>query len=373
MFTSCAFAFAFYFATIERQRRHKLSDVDGGLSRLGQLSSRLHTVKVHHLNCGTMYPFGCGEMVCHVLLVETDNGLVLIDTGFGSKDCGDPRGGWDRRGISSAQCSNPTEAAVNQVEQLGFRRDDVRHIVITHFDGDHIGGISDFPEAQIHVTAAEAFGALQAPTRGEKFRFRAVQWAHGPKIVEHTPDGEKWRGFAAAKELVEVSPGIVMISLPDTPGAMPAWRLTPATAGCCIAATPTFTTGRSTGQRQCRVRSPPSSGQSRSTERWCGRITIGLASCTAAANPRCSWSAHTTARCTSMQRPRRSRPNARHIANHRRRTDRHRVGRAEHDAGISRWAPGPAVTMDSLGTMDPNGVGAIRRIASPGPGPDIVE
>jgi Terpene cyclase DEP1 len=26
-FTSCAFAFAFYFATIERQRRHKLSDV----------------------------------------------------------------------------------------------------------------------------------------------------------------------------------------------------------------------------------------------------------------------------------------------------------------------------------------------------------
>ena len=27
-FTSCAFAFAFYFATIERQRRHKLSDVE---------------------------------------------------------------------------------------------------------------------------------------------------------------------------------------------------------------------------------------------------------------------------------------------------------------------------------------------------------
>ena len=43
------------------------------------------------------------------------------------------------------------------------------------------------------------------------------------------------------------------------------------------------------------------------------------------------------------------------------------------DAGISRWAQGPAVTMDSLGTMDPDGVGAIRRIASPGPGPDIVE
>jgi hypothetical protein len=41
-------------------------------------------VKVHHLNCGTLYPLGCGEMVCHVLLVETANGLVLIDSGFGT-------------------------------------------------------------------------------------------------------------------------------------------------------------------------------------------------------------------------------------------------------------------------------------------------
>lgn len=33
-------------------------------------------------------------------------------------------------------------------------------------------------------------------------------------------------------------------------------------------------------------------------------------------------------------------------------------------SGISRWAPGLTVTMDRLGTADPNGVGAIRRIAS---------
>jgi hypothetical protein len=30
LFTSCAFAYAFYFATIERQRRHKVSDVEVG-------------------------------------------------------------------------------------------------------------------------------------------------------------------------------------------------------------------------------------------------------------------------------------------------------------------------------------------------------
>jgi uncharacterized protein YndB with AHSA1/START domain len=41
--------------------------------------------------------------------------------------------------------------------------------------------------------------------------------------------------------------------------------------------------------------------------------------------------------------------------------------------GMSQWGPGITVTMDRVGTEDPNGVGAIRRIASPGPAPDIVE
>ena len=32
--------------------------------------------------------------------------------------------------------------------------------------------------------------------------------------MEHDPQGDKWRGFAAAKELDQISPGIVLISLP---------------------------------------------------------------------------------------------------------------------------------------------------------------
>ena len=153
-------------------------------------------------------------MVCHVLLVETDNGLVLVDSGHGSHDCDDPA----RRVGPTRHYFRPVldhdEAAVRQVQRLGFSREDVRHIVVTHFDMDHIGGISDFPDAQIHVTAAEVLGAMRAPSRQERFRFRPAQWAHGPKLVEHTPDGEKWRGFAAAKELNDIAPGIVMVSLP---------------------------------------------------------------------------------------------------------------------------------------------------------------
>jgi len=170
-------------------------------------------VKVHHLNCGTMHPGGAPTMVCHVLLVETDNGLVLLDTGYGTHDCDD-----HTRIGPSRHYLKPTfdhgETAARQVERLGFTRDDVRHILVTHFDIDHIGGLSDFPDAQIHVTAAEVLGAVREPTFREKVRFRPAQWAHGPKLVEHTADGEKWRGFAAAKELDDISPGIVLVSLP---------------------------------------------------------------------------------------------------------------------------------------------------------------
>jgi glyoxylase-like metal-dependent hydrolase (beta-lactamase superfamily II) len=169
-------------------------------------------VRVHHLNCGTMRAPGL-RLVCHVLLLETDDGLVLVDTGFGLEDIADPgRLGPYRHVIRPLL--DPAETAARQVESLGFARDDVRHIVVTHFDLDHIGGLADFPHAIVHTTAAEARGAMHDPHGLEKVRFRPRQWAHRPTVVEHEPDGEAWRGFAAARELTEIAPGIVLVALP---------------------------------------------------------------------------------------------------------------------------------------------------------------
>lgn len=170
-------------------------------------------MKVHHLNCGTMR-VPTAPIVCHVLLVETGNGLVLVDTGFGLDDVADPRRRIGPTWRMFCAALDPAETAVRQVEGLGFHRDDVRHIVVTHADLDHIGGLSDFPAAQVHLTSAEVDGAMRAPSWREKLRFRAVQWAHGPRIVEHTPTGEAWRGFAAAQELTDIAPGIVLLALP---------------------------------------------------------------------------------------------------------------------------------------------------------------
>ncbi|MDT5350018.1 MAG: hypothetical protein QOH91_3305 [Mycobacterium sp.] len=169
-------------------------------------------MKVHHLNCGTMNSPGA-PIVCHVLLLETDNGLALVDTGFGLNDCADhSRIGPFRHVLRPVL--QPSETAARQMENLGFDRNDVRHIVITHFDLDHIGGIADFPQAQIHVTAAEALGAIHAPSLRERPRYRSQQWAHGPSIVEHGPTGEAWRGFAAAQPLDAIDPGVVLVPTP---------------------------------------------------------------------------------------------------------------------------------------------------------------
>lgn len=168
-------------------------------------------MKVHHLNCGTMTK--PSPMVCHVLLIETDDGLVLVDSGYGIDDCDDPRRIGPTRRVVRPILSH-SETVAHQIDRLGFKRDDVQHIVITHMDIDHAGGLSDFPAARVHLTSAEALGAIRAPSRREKIRYRSAQWAHTPNIVEHDPRGEKWRGFAAAKELIDISPGIVLVSLP---------------------------------------------------------------------------------------------------------------------------------------------------------------
>jgi glyoxylase-like metal-dependent hydrolase (beta-lactamase superfamily II) len=172
-------------------------------------------VRIHHLNCGSMCPANGalingsgwlkrGRMVCHVLLIETGRELILVDTGFGTGDIANPSG---RVGRGLLLAAMPKllreETALAQVERLGFRREDVRHIVPTHLDADHIGGLSDFPEATVHAFAGEHAAAMARATSNERYRYRPLQWAHGPRWDLLSTGGDKWLGFDSVRAASE--------------------------------------------------------------------------------------------------------------------------------------------------------------------------
>ncbi len=153
------------------------------------------------------------EMVCHCLLVETKHGLVLVDAGlFAEADWKAMRTPGLFRFLM--RVGNDHEAtAAKGIERLGYKASDVRHVVCTHLDLDHCGGISDFPNAEIHVTKAEHDAAERRGTMNERRRYIAAHFAHGPKWNAHVTAGETWKGFSAVRALSEDEPDLLIVPL----------------------------------------------------------------------------------------------------------------------------------------------------------------
>lgn len=138
-------------------------------------------MRIHHINGGNLNPVGGrlvdgfsrglrAKLVCHCWLIEGSRDLVLVDTGTGGE-------------------------AARQVERLGFKRQDVGHIVLTHLDFDNAGGIQDFPNAQVHVLGEEAEAAASPRTRLDRWRYRPSQWARREEWTLYPSRGDRWYGF----------------------------------------------------------------------------------------------------------------------------------------------------------------------------------
>ncbi|MEM9947948.1 MAG: MBL fold metallo-hydrolase [Cyanobacteria bacterium P01_D01_bin.36] len=183
-------------------------------------------MKIHHLNCATQCIMGgrlvSGQgglfhtvaMVAHCLLIETESGLVLVDTGLGYDDIASAK---KRLSLGFRLLSNPRleqqETAAFQIGQLGYRCSDVRHIILTHLDLDHAGGISDFPQAQVHLLRSELRAAKATGGCIHQFRYRPAQWQQHSHWTTYQPIGEKWFGFEAVRSLKGLPPEILLIPL----------------------------------------------------------------------------------------------------------------------------------------------------------------
>lgn len=138
------------------------------------------------------------------MIVNTGSKLVMIDTGNGLGAFAGSKG-------AVGQARGNMEAAGIDPKQIDI-------VLISHFHGDHIGGLKNadgspaFPNAEIKVPAAEqAFwgdDANQSKANG----FNKGQFAGVKKMME----GLKTTPFEAGKE---VAPGITSIASPGhTPG-----------------------------------------------------------------------------------------------------------------------------------------------------------
>lgn len=137
-------------------------------------------------------------MVCP--LIETDDGLVLVDTGLGLDDYADPS--WMTRlfRILTFMPFDPNEAAVNRIRELGYQPEDVKHILLTHMHFDHCSGLADFPHAKVHVHRRE----YEAFTDGKILHWN--EYAYIPRYIAHQPEfvlyetaDSKWYDFDAIR------------------------------------------------------------------------------------------------------------------------------------------------------------------------------
>jgi glyoxylase-like metal-dependent hydrolase (beta-lactamase superfamily II) len=183
-------------------------------------------MRIHHLNCGLMAPLGgalfdgvsaaaTAKLACHCLLVETDEGLVLVDTGFGMKDVRHPHRRLSPFFIWLDNIRfDPELTAIRQIERLGFSPRDVRHIVMTHLDFDHTGGIEDFPWAAVHVSERELDAASRATGFRDTRRYPEGHLDGVRRWQTYRPGGGRWFGFGAVRELRGLPPEILFVSLP---------------------------------------------------------------------------------------------------------------------------------------------------------------
>ncbi|HUS27984.1 MAG TPA: MBL fold metallo-hydrolase [Kofleriaceae bacterium] len=183
-------------------------------------------MRLHHINCISSCPLGGalmdrrstglrGKLACHCIVIETDRGLVLLDTGFGLLDCARPTQRLSRFFLSLLDPDFREElTAIRQIEAMGYHAEDVRHIVLTHLDFDHAGGLDDFPEATVHMLHDEASDAVRQRSWLDRQRYRPQQWGSYDRWQTYdSTAGERWYGFSCVRDIPGLPPEVLMVPL----------------------------------------------------------------------------------------------------------------------------------------------------------------
>ncbi|HSM25704.1 MAG TPA: MBL fold metallo-hydrolase [Anaerolineaceae bacterium] len=153
---------------------------------------------VSFFNTATMYPrypkWKVGNLM---ILVDTDQGLVMIDTGLGVHDHEVPTRLVRMFRLIFGIPYAPEETAIHQLENLGIPPTNVKHIIMTHLHFDHAGGLPDFPWAKVHLHQKEFAAMLKPKTWMERFAYDKADFAHESNWLTYDQCTEKWFEFDA--------------------------------------------------------------------------------------------------------------------------------------------------------------------------------
>lgn len=164
---------------------------------------------VEDLNAGWLHAPPNPRACCHCLLLRDPCGTALVDAGIGLEDARDPAARVGRVAMDQAGFQfNPADTARRQLEARGIDSASVGHIIMTHLDPDHAGGLSDFPEASVHVSTEEWLAANSGDPR-----YRPIQFDRNGRVVTHAATADRWFGIPARRLNIGFASTIFLVPL----------------------------------------------------------------------------------------------------------------------------------------------------------------
>ncbi|TVZ26067.1 glyoxylase-like metal-dependent hydrolase (beta-lactamase superfamily II) [Gillisia sp. Hel_I_86] len=151
-------------------------------------------LKVHHLNC-VIIKSPMGKAIGHCLLLEQNKNLVLVDCGIGLSEAQNPEEKLGKELVDAVGFQlDPEITAIKQIQKLGFNPSKVTDCICSHLDPDHIGGLTDFPNARVHVSKEEYVAFKEGNER-----YLPYQLEHNPKIKLYEDNDGEWFGLPSRK------------------------------------------------------------------------------------------------------------------------------------------------------------------------------
>ncbi len=151
--------------------------MDSDHCRLHVLDTGYCWASEHHIRSGAPRR----RVRCHALVAlyhHPTEGWILFDTGYAPRFLEVTRRFPQSLYRRVLPVEIPSESSVvRQLPGLGLQVSDIRHVIVSHFHGDHVAGLLDFPEATI-VCARSAYEHLRG-RRG----VRALAKAYLPDLV----------------------------------------------------------------------------------------------------------------------------------------------------------------------------------------------